>query len=86
MRDISASLRGRSAGFTPAGEPRMSGRAFLLPERPEEAKSNTGSTSVISGTLCDEKRDRTVLGRGSMSFRTPFRVRNTGNNIDCIST
>ncbi|TNN86124.1 hypothetical protein EYF80_003541 [Liparis tanakae] len=36
----------------------MSGRAFLLPERPEEAKSNTGSTSVISGPLYHEERDR----------------------------
>lgn len=47
-RDISPSLSGRSPGLTPAGEPRMSGRAFLLPDRPEVAKSNTGSTSVIS--------------------------------------
>lgn len=47
-RDSSPSLSGRSPGLTPAGEPRMSGRAFLLPDRPEEAKSNTGSTSVIS--------------------------------------
>lgn len=50
-RDSSASLRGSSSGLTPAGDPRMSGRAFLLPERPEEAKSSTGSTSVIPGPL-----------------------------------
>ena len=35
-------------GPTPAGDPRMSGRAFRLPDRPEVAKSSTGSTSVIS--------------------------------------
>lgn len=56
LRDSSASFKGRSPGFTPAGEPRMSGRAFLLPERPEEAKSKTGSTSVISGPLRKIKR------------------------------
>lgn len=61
LRDSSASFRGRSPGFTPAGEPRMSGRAFLLPERPEEAKSNTGSTSVISGPLYDKNRDSVML-------------------------
>lgn len=48
--------------MTPAGEPRMSGRAFRLPERPEEAKSSTGSTSVISGGLeggAEEQRSAT---------------------------
>lgn len=38
----------------------MSGRAFRLPERPEEAKSNTGSTSVISANLCKKRRYGTV--------------------------
>lgn len=47
LRDISASFRGRSEGLTPAGEPRMSGRAFLRPVLPEDAKSSTGSTSVM---------------------------------------
>lgn len=55
-RDSSASLRGRSPGFTPAGDPRMSGRAFRLPERPEEAKSSTGSTSVIPSSLYEKKK------------------------------
>lgn len=47
FRDISASLRGRSEGLTPAGEPRMSGRALRRPVLPEDAKSSTGSTSVM---------------------------------------
>lgn len=47
LRDISASLRGRSEGLTPAGEPRMSGRALRRPVLPEDAKSSTGSTSVM---------------------------------------
>lgn len=57
FRDISASLRGRSEGLTPAGEPRMSGRALRRPVLPEDAKSSTGSTSVMltlerHGPLC----------------------------------
>lgn len=48
VRESSTSLSGRSQGLTPAGEPRMSGRALRRPDRPDDAKSNTGSTSVIS--------------------------------------
>lgn len=63
FRLSSASFRGRSPGVTPAGEPRMSGSAFLLPERPEEAKSSTGSTSVISGALRDGPEEQTSISR-----------------------
>lgn len=47
MRDSSASLSDRSGG-TPAGEPKISGSALRRPDRPDEAKSSTGSSSVIS--------------------------------------
>lgn len=47
VRDSSASLSDRSGG-TPAGEPKISGSALRRPDRPDEAKSNTGSSSVIS--------------------------------------
>lgn len=66
LRDSSASLRGRSPGFTPAGEPRMSGRAFLLPERPEDAKSNTGSTSVMTEHPYNKKKKKRKTGISSL--------------------
>lgn len=62
VRDSSASLRDRSGG-TPTGEPRISGSALRRPDRPDEAKSKAGFTSVISKTKQNQAINYKVLFR-----------------------